>query len=964
MRAFLLQAGLVWCMASALLAAESAAKPAPSAGARPWLWKAPARQSVPEAPGSTDLDRFIHRRLEQEGVRPAPAADDRTWMRRASFVVTGLPPSPDAMAAFLADESPTRRGNALDRMLASPGFGERWARHWLDLVRYAETRGHEDDYRIANAWHYRDYLVRAFNADVPYDRIVAEHVAGDLLEPRTQPGNGANESVLATGWAFLGEEVHSPVDIRQDECDRMDNKLDVLTKTFLGLTVACARCHDHKFDPIRQRDYYAMAGVIRGAAYRQVRFETDLVHGQAARRLATWRAEASGGIARELAEGMEGIPGRLRDALTSGRLADGPHAKAWEAELATAAKSPRHPLHAAAVAVAAGGDAKAVPVETASWPPSAPAFVVADFTRPGLTPWRTDGPGMGAGVVEAGRILPGTDRIADHGGSRRDRFWDPMRVAAGNESDPGSLAATERSGRTLRTPSFKLASGKVHYLFRGKARVYAAVDSHLLIAGPLHGGLVARLDAGPEPRWMTHDLSAYVGHRLHVEVAPDGDAPLDVFAVVDAAGAPAGMPWATWRPGAGQGTREALAAATADALAEGIRLLREDRLATRPELAPLVEWARAHAAWLGAPALASGAAQALAARERELSASLPWESRTAVAWWEGDGVDEDLLVRGKPTRTAGAVERAVPVVFGNVRLGNEAGSGRMELVRWLTDPSHPLVARVAVNRAWQHVFGAGIVGTPDNFGELGEPPSHPELLDHLAWQFVHVDRWSMKSLVRRLVLTDAFGRSSRNPDPRAEERDPKNQWLHRMPVRRLEAEAIRDALLAVSGRLQHGAPARSVMVHLPDHVDGRARPASGPLDGDGRRSVYLSIRRNFLPQLLVAFDYPTPFSTVGRRNSSNVPAQSLAMMNDAFVHDQAGRWSERLLRETAGADDGARVTWLYEGALARPPRPEERDACLESLSELRAVGGGRPEAEAWRDMAHALLTTGEFIHIR
>jgi hypothetical protein len=241
-------------------------------------------------------------------------------------VVTGLPPSPDAMAAFLADESPTRRGNALDRMLASPGFGERWARHWLDLVRYAETRGHEDDYRIANAWHYRDYLVRAFNADVPYDRIVAEHVAGDLLEPRTQPGNGANESVLATGWAFLGEEVHSPVDIRQDECDRMDNKLDVLTKTFLGLTVACARCHDHKFDPIRQRDYYAMAGVIRGAAYRQVRFETDLVHGQAARRLVTWRAEASGGIARELAEGMEGIPGRLRDALTSGRLADGPHA--------------------------------------------------------------------------------------------------------------------------------------------------------------------------------------------------------------------------------------------------------------------------------------------------------------------------------------------------------------------------------------------------------------------------------------------------------------------------------------------------------------------------------------------------------------------------------------------------------------------------------------------------------------
>ncbi len=944
-------------------AGEAAGSPgggAPAAGSRPWLWKAPSAQQVPDGPGSTDMDRFIGQRLAAAGLRAAPAADDRTWLRRASFVVTGLPPSPDEVDAFAADGSPGRRENAVDRLLAMPGFGERWARHWLDLVRYAETRGHEDDYRIANAWHYRDYLVRAFNADVPYDRVVAEHVAGDILEPRLRADGMGNESVLATGWAFLGEEVHSPVDIRQDECDRMDNKLDVLTKTFLGLTVACARCHDHKFDPIRQRDYYAMAGVIRGGAYRQVRFDTDVAHARAARRLGTMRAEASGAVAAGIAEGMREMPGRLRAALVT-VAADPGKAPGMASELDAAAKGARHPLRSVAVALGWKG---AVPAAPGAWPPPAPALVVANYTTAGLVPWRTDGPGMGMGVVEAGRIVPGTARLADHGGARRDRFWDAMRIAPGNEGDPGSLGATERSGRTLRTPSFRLASGKVHYLLRGKARVYAAVDSHLLIAGPLHGVLVQRMDAGAEPRWMTHDLGAYVGHRLHVEIAPDGDAPLDVFAVVEAASAPTGTPFAEWAPGEGLVDAAAVADAAAGALAEGIRLLGRNELWTRPGLAPLVEWARGNESVMGAGRSVPTAAEALAAAERELAAGLPWESRTAVAWWEGDGIDEELLVRGKPTRPSGAVERAVPAVFGKVSLGGGEGSGRAELVRWLTDPAHPLVSRVAVNRAWQHVFGRGIVGTPDNFGELGEAPTHPELLDHLAWQFVNVDRGSMKSLVRRLILTDAFGRSSRNPDAMAEEKDPGNRWLHRMPVRRLEAEAIRDALLAVSGRLQHGMPARPVMVHLPDYIDGRARPASGPLDGDGRRSVYLSIRRNFLPTLLVAFDYPTPFSTVGRRSSSNVPAQSLAMMNDPFVHEQARLWAGRLMRERPSAGVGERVAWFYKAAFGRPPREAEVGACEESLAGFKAAGAGRGDAEAWADLAHALLTTSEFIHVR
>ena len=208
-----------------------------------WLWEAPRRQKIPTVKDIrwplAPEDRFILHRLEEVKLSPAPAAGDRTWLRRVHFVITGLPPGRDEIQAFLADAKPGARERVVSRLLASPHFGERWARHWMDLMRYAESRGHEGDYIIANAWHYRDYLIRAFNAGVPYDQFLLEHLAGDLLpKPRLRPGTDINESVLATGWPFLGEENHSPVDIRQDECERIDNKVDVFSKTFLGLTIS------------------------------------------------------------------------------------------------------------------------------------------------------------------------------------------------------------------------------------------------------------------------------------------------------------------------------------------------------------------------------------------------------------------------------------------------------------------------------------------------------------------------------------------------------------------------------------------------------------------------------------------------------------------------------------------------------------------------------------------------------
>src|SRR5205085_2645286 len=244
-----------------------------------WSFRAVVMPALPRVRDSawcvSAIDRFVLAKLEARGLRPAPPADRRSLIRRVTFDLIGLPPTPEEVEAFVRDRSPNAYEKVVDRLLASPHYGERWGRHWLDLVRYAESRGHESDYTIPNAWQYRDYVVRALNADVPYDRFVTEHLAGDLLaRPRLNPATGGNESVVGTGFWFLGEEVHSPVDIRQDETDRLDNRIDVFGKTFLALTISCARCHDHKFDAISTKDYYALMGFLQSSSYRLARFET------------------------------------------------------------------------------------------------------------------------------------------------------------------------------------------------------------------------------------------------------------------------------------------------------------------------------------------------------------------------------------------------------------------------------------------------------------------------------------------------------------------------------------------------------------------------------------------------------------------------------------------------------------------------------------------------------------------
>ncbi len=308
--------------------------------------------------------------------------------------------------------------------------------------------------------------------------------------------------------------------------------------------------------------------------------------------------------------------------------------------------------------------------------------------------------------------------------------------------------------------------------------------------------------------------------------------------------------------------------------------------------------------------------------------------------------------------------RFLQAIAGNAQPSYPAGSsGRLRLARDILSPDDPFPARVMANRVWQHLMGTGIVPTVDNFGVLGQQPTHPELLDYLASTFRGEMGWSVKKLVRSIVLSRTYQLSS-FPDPQAEQADPQNALLHRMPVRRLEAEAIRDEILAVSGRLDKTVGGPSVDVYLTEFMDGRGRPAGGPLDGAGRRSLYVKVRRNFLSPMMLAYDMPIPFATVGRRSVSNVPAQALILMNDPFVTQQAGVWAKRVL--SAGKKpDAQRIVQMYEEAFARLPTDAEVAegiAFLKQMGELYGLDAGHERL--WADYAHVLFNVKEFIFVK
>lgn len=777
---------------------------------------------------TSPIDYFVLGRLEPAGLTPAPPADRRTLIRRLTFDLTGLPPTKAQIDAFLADTSEDAYAKLVDRLLASPHYAERWARHWLDLVRYAETHGHEFDFPIPEAWRYRDYVIRALDADLPYDRFITEHIAGDLLtELRRHPVERFNESILGTGFWWLGEAKHSPVDSRADQADRIDNQIDVFGKAFLGLTLACARCHDHKFDAVSTKDYYALAGFLQSSRQDLAFIDDPAQRAPKLRR-------------------MGDILGQIKAHLP--------------------------------------------PVET---PP--PHFadsggtVFADFSKDAWNSWFTEGDAF---------------RLSQAGDIMLQRGPQPIRTRVPPGIAHSGTLSTSLQG-SLRSPTFTIAHKRIHYLVAGRqARVRLVLNGLQLIQDPIYGQLAFSVD-NDGPHWRSQDVSMWIGQRAYIEILDDGPGYAALDAVIFNDGAPPPLASAAVPPIADQTQR---------------------------------------------------AVQTLAAEFHKVESSLP-PARRALATADGSAVDEHVFIRGNSGKLGAIVPRRFLEVFHGDRIAApERGSGRLELARQLTDAAEtPIVPRVLVNRLWKHHFVEGIVRSPDDFGVLGQPPTHPELLDFLATAFVK-QGWSLKKMHRLMVLSSTYRMASR-ADAKADEADPDNKLLHKMPIRRLEAEALRDALLAVSGRLEVARFGPPVMPYLTPFMVGRGRPSvSGPLDGNGRRSIYLAVRRNFLNPMFLAFDYPTPFSTRGRRSVSNVPAQALTMMNNPLVVQQAERWARRIV-DAGAMPPRERLERMYEEALGRLPSGDEAGA---ALAFVRAQGD---DLRAWAELAHVLFNVKEFVFV-
>ncbi len=848
-----------------------------------WVWQ-PVQSVAPPQVQAKDwprdgIDHFILSKLEQARLRPSPDVERRVLIRRLFFDLIGLPPTPAQSADFLGKQDPNAISVLVDELLASKHFGEHWARHWLDLVRYAESRGHEFDNDTPNAYQYRDYVIRAFNADVPYDQFVREQIAGDLIaQPRLHSDKGFNESILGTGFWHLGEWVHSPVDIRKDESDRFDNMIDVMSKTFLGVTVACARCHDHKFDAISTADYYSLCGFLQSSDYRQVRFES---------------IEHNGRIAEEL----EALDAK------------------YQALIGETLPANRAPIHASKPL----GEATA-------------ASVVVDYST--ITPrdYRQDGFIFGVEPLRAceAQLLEiankPTIQFSRNAVARSDSFWDGLESVSGPVTDDRSaLAKIPRSGRTLRTPTFEVVHGNVAARVEGRGHVFACVDSHRLIAGPLHGEVVRAISE--KERWVELDLRRYVGHRVHLEFTPAADAVLAVSLVTDGA---------TTEMREQFDEREADIAAAVKEYESSVR----ERLADR--------WQVLASQWCE--------------ERNELSRRVMRRSELAIAMIDGSGEDDHVLIRGNSSKPGEMEPRHFLTAISGARpMKIPHGSGRLQLAEQINADDNPLTRRVLVNRIWHHLMGRGIVPTTDDFGVLGQRPTHPELLDYLATEFAR-DGQSMKRLIRRIVLSRSYQMGSQ-ADEAAIAADPTNSLWHHRPIQRLEGESIRDSLLLLSGRLDPQLFGPSVPVYLTSFMDGRGRPRqSGPLDGAGRRSIYVAVRRNFLSPFMTTFDTPTPFSTMGRRNVSNVPAQALILMNDPLVIELARSWAER--GDALFSKAPERINWMFQSAYNRPASEREIQIAAEYINTQWTTGRLDPSSlDVWADLAHALINAKEFIYI-
>lgn len=803
-----IELGLPWPENALLASPETIA----TASKKHWAFQPVVPVKIPtirnKAWPLTPLDAFILAELEKVGIFPSESVDRYTLIRRATYALHGLPPTMDEVNAFLSDKSLHAYEKLIDRLLASPRYGERWARHWLDVARYADNKGYVffEDKNYPWAFTYRDYVIEAFNKDLPFDRFIQEQIAADQLNVKD------SRSLAALGFLTVGGHFMN------NTHDIMDDRIDVVTRGLMGLTVTCARCHDHKFDPVTQADYYSLYGVFRSS------FE-PLVPPLLGQTPPTREYDQ---FAKELASREK----KLLDFVT-----------ARHQELVTGARTRVTEYLLAVFALR-------------NQPPADDFMLIAD--KGDLNPT----------MINRWRVY------LDEAGKRDDPLWKPWHAFArlGEQEFSKNCATVLKSVQSdsglnrLVKKAFEKPPGNMQEVSRRYAELLEEVE---------RSWLLARVRAVFSMKHLPTRLEDPDAEQLR-QVLYGPQSPAD---------APISLDW-------------------------GFLSLFPDR-ATQDEFKKLIKEVEVHSS--------KGPARAMVLQD----APRPY--------------DPQVFLRGQPNRLGEHVPRQFLAVVNPQRQPFTQGSGRLELAREITSRKNPLTARVIVNRIWMHHFGTGLVSTPSDFGLRGAAPSHPELLDYLAWDFME-HGWSLKRLHRQIMTSAVYLQQSRDRKD-ALARDTENRLYWKMNRRRLEFEALHDTLLSVSGQLDAT-------------VGGPAVPL---LAGKKRRAIYSYVDRLDFPSLLTTFDVPNPASSTPQRNSTTVAPQALFLMNGPMVREAAIR-TLALKEIQPVTSTNEKILALYRVLWQRLPSESERKIACHYL-------GTKPDQDRWIDFVHGLMMTNEFAFV-
>jgi hypothetical protein len=795
------------------------------AARRHWAFqpiKAPALPPVKNASWPrTPVDHFVLARLEERGLSPSPPADKRTLIRRATYDLIGLPPTPEEVDAFLADNSPDAFARVVDRLLASPAYGERWGRHWLDVARYADTKDgvlmFGDDRVRPYAYTYRDYVIRAFNEDLPFDRFIHEQLAADQIEPKVQPWRLAAMGFLTLGRMF-DNNIH----------DIIDDRIDTVSRGLLGVTVACARCHDHKYDPIPTADYYALYGVFASS---EAPLELPLID----------RPEHCPG-----ADAFEKQTAPKREELR----------KFLDSQYAMLLETARQRVGDYLVHVAT---TKPDPLET--------AIFFLSLSPQDLRP----------------QIVARWRRYLERHATADDPVFGPwhdlMQLPAADF--PGQVELVLTRWQT-RPPG--IGPGQLNPLVRAALAKEGLTDR--VAVARIYGDLLRSV----------YDQAK----KSPVAGAADAPAREQLLALLTSPDSPAYFPKARTRDYMSRGEKDGF----------GQKLGELDRMAVKAANAP---------------------PRAMVLHDTEPL----YEPR--------------VFVRGNPAQPGLRIPRQfLWIVGGDQRRPFPHGSGRLDLAHAITGPDNPLTSRVLVNRVWMYHFGEPLVENPSDFGTRSGPPTHPELLDFLATTLQR-EGWSLKKLHRLLMRSSTYQQASFDRSE-CRQLDPDNRLLWRMNRQRLDLEAMRDTLLALSGRLDQKVGGRPV------DVVGNPK--------NGRRTIYGLVDRQSLPSLYRAFDFASPDQSAERRPRTTVPQQALFGLNSAFVLEQAqalAAWPN-----VAGeASPDRRVAALYRRVLCRAPDADEVQLALRFVAEAEQARKQpeRSQLDPWQELAQVLLLTNELMFV-